>query len=161
MSSTSRHRSNDPSNPSHRRFSGIHLSSKHPWQGSPTSRSARLCRLWRIRCRCNASRDVWCARWFRRAGDEHDCEHPERLWGVCAMKRALWRVQIWDNDPDTMAKVGKRLVEEYAVSVVDINFGCPVKQVTEKAHSGSYLLRDPERCTPSFPNWWKHVRRRL
>ena len=31
------------------------------------------------------------------------------------------------------------------MSVVDINFGCPVKQVTEKAHSGSYLLRDPER----------------
>ncbi len=31
------------------------------------------------------------------------------------------------------------------VSVVDINFGCPVKQVTERAHSGSYLLRHPER----------------
>jgi tRNA-dihydrouridine synthase B len=26
---------------------------------------------------------------------------------------------------------------------VDINFGCPVKQVTQKAHSGSYLLRCP------------------
>ncbi len=76
--------------------------------------------------------------------DEHDCEHPERLWGVRDEARPL-AVQIWDNDPDTMAKVGKRLVEEYAVSVVDINFGCPVKQVTEKAHSGSYLLRDPER----------------
>ncbi len=54
-------------------------------------------------------------------------------------------VQIWDNDPDTMAKVGIRLKEEYQVSVVDINFGCPVKQVTEKAHSGSYLLRYPDR----------------
>jgi tRNA-dihydrouridine synthase B len=31
------------------------------------------------------------------------------------------------------------------VSVVDINFGCPVKQVTDRAHSGSYLLRAPER----------------
>ena len=29
--------------------------------------------------------------------------------------------------------------------MVDINFGCPVKQVTEKAHSGSYLLRSPDR----------------
>ena len=28
--------------------------------------------------------------------------------------------------------------------MVDINFGCPVKQVTEKAKSGSYLLRYPE-----------------
>jgi tRNA-dihydrouridine synthase B len=76
--------------------------------------------------------------------DEHDCEHPERLWGVRDEARPL-AVQIWDNDPDIMAKVGKRLVEEYQVSVVDINFGCPVKQVTEKAHSGSYLLRDPDR----------------
>ena len=31
------------------------------------------------------------------------------------------------------------------MSVVDINFGCPVRDVTEKAHSGSYLLRYPER----------------
>ncbi|MGI9474428.1 MAG: tRNA dihydrouridine synthase, partial [Rubripirellula sp.] len=52
---------------------------------------------------------------------------------------------IWDNDPETMAKVGRRLTSEYRVSVVDINFGCPVRQVTEKAHSGSYLLREPQR----------------
>jgi tRNA-dihydrouridine synthase B len=76
--------------------------------------------------------------------DEHDCEHPDRLWGIKDEPRPL-AVQIWDNDPETMAKVGRRLVEEYQVSVVDINFGCPVKQVTEKAHSGSYLLRDPDR----------------
>jgi tRNA-dihydrouridine synthase B len=54
-------------------------------------------------------------------------------------------VQIWDNDPETLAKVGSRLAQEYGVSIVDINFGCPVKQVTEKAHSGSYLLRFPDR----------------
>lgn len=76
--------------------------------------------------------------------DEHDCEHPDRLWGVASEARPL-AVQIWDNDPHTMSKVGKRLAEEYQVSVVDINFGCPVKQVTEKAHSGSYLLRQPDR----------------
>lgn len=76
--------------------------------------------------------------------DEHDAEHPDRLWGVADEPRPL-AVQIWDNDPETMAKVGKRLVEEYQVSVVDINFGCPVRQVTQKAHSGSYLLREPQR----------------
>ena len=76
--------------------------------------------------------------------DEHEAEHPDRLWGVAEEPRPL-AVQIWDNDPETMAKVGKRLVEEYRVSIVDINFGCPVKQVTEKAHSGSYLLREPSR----------------
>ena len=74
--------------------------------------------------------------------DEHEAEHPDRLWGVKDEFRPL-AVQIWDNEPETMAKVGRRLVEEYGVSVVDINFGCPVKQVTERAKSGSYLLEHP------------------
>ncbi len=76
--------------------------------------------------------------------DEHEAEHPDRLWGIKEEARPL-AVQIWDNDPETMAKVGRRLVEEYQVSVVDINFGCPVRQVTQRAHSGSYLLREPQR----------------
>lgn len=76
--------------------------------------------------------------------DENTAEHPDRLWGVAEEPRPL-AVQIWDNDPETMAKVGRRLAQEYRVSVVDINFGCPVRQVTERAHSGSYLLRDPAR----------------
>ncbi|QDV14774.1 putative tRNA-dihydrouridine synthase [Rosistilla oblonga] len=75
--------------------------------------------------------------------DENEAEHPDRLWGVREEARPL-AVQIWDNQPDVMAKVGKRLVDDYQVSVVDINFGCPVKQVTEKAHSGSYLLKHPK-----------------
>lgn len=76
--------------------------------------------------------------------DEHEAEHPDRLWGVQDEPRPL-AVQIWDNQPETMAKVGERLANEYEVSVVDINFGCPVRQVTQKAHSGSYLLSQPER----------------
>jgi tRNA-dihydrouridine synthase B len=76
--------------------------------------------------------------------DEHEAEHPDRLWGVADEPRPL-AVQMWDNDPDTLARVGKCLASEFKVSVVDINFGCPVKQVTQKAHSGSYLLRWPDR----------------
>ncbi len=76
--------------------------------------------------------------------DENEAEHPDRLWGVREEARPL-AVQIWDNQPDTMAKVGKRLAEDYRVSVVDINFGCPVKQVTQRAKSGSYLLSEPDR----------------
>jgi tRNA-dihydrouridine synthase B len=76
--------------------------------------------------------------------DEEKAEHPDRLWGVVDEPRPL-SVQIWDNEPATLAKVGARLAHEYRVSVVDINFGCPVKDVTEKAHSGSYLLKDPDR----------------
>ncbi len=76
--------------------------------------------------------------------DQQKAEHPERLWGVREEPRPL-SVQIWDNDPDMLAQVGARLAHEYHVSVVDINFGCPVRQVTEKAHSGSYLLKHPDR----------------
>jgi tRNA-dihydrouridine synthase B len=76
--------------------------------------------------------------------DKQQAEHPDRLWGVKDECRPL-AVQIWDNQPETLATVGRRLVEEYGVSVVDVNFGCPVKQVTERAHSGSYLLQWPER----------------
>ncbi len=76
--------------------------------------------------------------------DEQEATHPDRLWGVVDEPRPL-AVQIWDNDPPTLAKVGARLASEYGVSVVDINFGCPVRQVTQKAHSGSYLLSQPER----------------
>jgi tRNA-dihydrouridine synthase B len=71
-------------------------------------------------------------------------EHPDRLWGVREEPRPL-AVQMWDNDPDNLAQVGRRLAKDFQVSVVDLNFGCPVRQVTVKAHSGSWLLRDPER----------------
>ena len=76
--------------------------------------------------------------------DQREAEHPDRLWGILDEPRPL-AVQIWDNDPETLAKVGARLAHECRVSVVDINFGCPVRQVSEKAHSGAYLLRDPAR----------------
>jgi tRNA-dihydrouridine synthase B len=69
---------------------------------------------------------------------------PERLYGVLTEPRPL-AVQIWDNDPDHLAAVGHRLAHMYRVSVVDINFGCPVRDVAEKAQSGSYLLRWPDR----------------
>jgi tRNA-dihydrouridine synthase B len=76
--------------------------------------------------------------------EEHRDKFPERLWGVKEEARPL-AVQIWDNDPAALAAVGARLAHEFRVSIVDINFGCPVKKVTEGAKSGSYLLRWPDR----------------
>ncbi|MEX0642044.1 MAG: tRNA dihydrouridine synthase DusB [Pirellulales bacterium] len=75
--------------------------------------------------------------------EKEEDDLPDRLWGVMDEARPL-AVQIWDNDPATLAEVGAKLAHQFKVSVVDINFGCPVKQVTEKAHSGSYLLRYPD-----------------
>ena len=76
--------------------------------------------------------------------DARSQEIPGRLWGVREEPRPL-AVQIWDNDPGVLAAVGARLARELEASVIDINFGCPVKRVAEKAESGSYLLRFPER----------------
>lgn len=75
--------------------------------------------------------------------DRERQEYPDRLWGVKDEVRPL-AVQIWDNDPDTLAQVGRRLVDDFKVSIVDINFGCPVRQVTQRAKSGSYLLKHPD-----------------
>jgi len=66
----------------------------------------------------------------------------ERLWGVKEEPRPL-AVQMWDNDPETLAWACRKLAFEYQVSVVDLNFGCPVRKVSEKAESGSHLLRFP------------------
>jgi tRNA-dihydrouridine synthase B len=70
--------------------------------------------------------------------------HPDRLWGIAEEPRPL-AVQIWDNDPQQLAAVGARMAREFQASVVDINFGCPVRAVAINAQSGSYLLRFPER----------------
>ncbi|MEE2989750.1 MAG: tRNA dihydrouridine synthase DusB [Planctomycetota bacterium] len=75
--------------------------------------------------------------------DQVKAEHPERLWGVRDEPGPL-AVQIWDNDPDALAQVGSRLAKDYGVSVVDINFGCPVKRITERTKSGSFLLGQPD-----------------
>lgn len=69
---------------------------------------------------------------------------PRRLWGIDREPRPL-AVQLWDNDPGALAAVGRRLVRQFGVSVVDLNFGCPVRAVSQKAHSGSYLLQYPDR----------------
>jgi tRNA-dihydrouridine synthase B len=76
--------------------------------------------------------------------DARGADPPDRLWGIKDEPRPL-AVQIWDNDPDKLAAVGRRLAHEFRASVVDLNFGCPVRDVSEKAKSGSYLLRYPDR----------------
>lgn len=76
--------------------------------------------------------------------DARDRGYPDRLWGVRDEPRPL-AVQIWDNDPGRLSEVASRLVSELQPSVIDINFGCPARNIAQKAESGSYLLRHPER----------------
>ncbi|MDR0610197.1 MAG: tRNA-dihydrouridine synthase, partial [Planctomycetaceae bacterium] len=71
-------------------------------------------------------------------------ELPSRLWGVQDEPRPL-AVQIWDNHPDTLSQLAQRLALEFKVSVIDLNFGCPAKQIAGRSGSGSFLLQFPDR----------------
>ncbi|MDR2170473.1 MAG: tRNA-dihydrouridine synthase [Planctomycetaceae bacterium] len=70
-------------------------------------------------------------------------DYPSRLWGVCGESGVT--VQIWDNSSDTLSEFAGRLVNDFHVSGIDLNFGCPARQIAGKSASGSYLLRFPER----------------
>ncbi len=54
-------------------------------------------------------------------------------------------IQLFGSNPQTIAKAAKILVEKYPVPVIDINMGCPVPKVAQRANSGSALLKDPEK----------------
>jgi tRNA-dihydrouridine synthase B len=83
------------------------------------------------------------ARGFREM-DVRRGEVPERLWGLADEPRPL-AVQIWDNDAGLLAEMGLRLVREFGATIIDINFGCPAPDVSQKAQSGAYLLQFPDR----------------
>ncbi|MFT4967250.1 MAG: tRNA-dihydrouridine synthase B [Candidatus Deianiraeaceae bacterium] len=51
-------------------------------------------------------------------------------------------VQLAGCDPDVMAEAAK-LNEDLGADVIDINFGCPVKKVTN-GHAGSAMMRTPD-----------------
>lgn len=52
-------------------------------------------------------------------------------------------LQLFGNDPETMAEAAEYLTEHTDCDIIDINMGCPVTKVL-KAHAGSYLMAHPE-----------------
>src|SRR6185312_7081492 len=54
----------------------------------------------------------------------------------------LMVIQLVGRDPEFIAK-GARLAAEAGAQIIDLNFGCPAKEVTGVA-SGSALMRDPD-----------------
>ena len=76
--------------------------------------------------------------------EQREMEPPSRLWGIREESRPL-AIQIWDNDSDTLAHLAQKLAFDFKVSTVDLNFGCPAKQIAGKSASGSFLLQFPER----------------
>ena len=69
-------------------------------------------------------------------------DYPDRLWGV-QTSRGRWPCRFGTTIRKRLPRSARSWPTSLKVSVVDINFGCPVKQVTEKAHSGSYLAAMP------------------
>lgn len=53
--------------------------------------------------------------------------------------------QIFGGDPVTMAESAKYIYEKMKPDIIDINMGCPVPKVSERAHAGSALLKDKEK----------------
>ena len=52
-------------------------------------------------------------------------------------------LQLFGSDPSTMAEAAEYLTENTPCDIIDINMGCPVTKVV-KAHSGSWLMTDPD-----------------
>ena len=52
-------------------------------------------------------------------------------------------VQLFGSDPEIMGEIAKR-VEELPFDIIDVNMGCPVPKVAERANAGSALLKDKE-----------------
>jgi len=69
---------------------------------------------------------------------------PSRLWGVRDEARPL-AVQIWDNQPETLAYFAEMLARDYRPSVIDLNFGCPAPAIAKNSASGSWLLKTPDK----------------
>ncbi|WP_312143988.1 tRNA dihydrouridine synthase DusB [Brevundimonas sp.] len=53
-------------------------------------------------------------------------------------------IQLVGGDPEAMAE-GARMAEKAGADIIDLNFGCPAKEVTGAA-CGSALMRTPERA---------------
>ena len=49
-------------------------------------------------------------------------------------------VQIFGGNPNSMAKAAKYICDNYKVSFIDINMGCPVPKVALRSQAGSSLM---------------------
>lgn len=68
----------------------------------------------------------------------------EMLKGIDTLKIPV-AVQIFGADPKIMATASKILIDLYKIPIIDINMGCPVPKVANRAKAGSALLKDPVR----------------
>ncbi|MEM6534888.1 MAG: tRNA dihydrouridine synthase DusB [Pseudomonadota bacterium] len=77
------------------------------------------------------------------AGEALTQERPDVIRRTCRHDGdGPWIVQLAARNPEHM-KAASRLLSDLGVDVIDINMGCPSRQVTG-GRSGSALMREPE-----------------
>lgn len=77
------------------------------------------------------------------AGESLVAARPDVVRRTCRHEgKGQWIVQLAARRPEDMFN-GARLLQETGVDVIDINMGCPSRQVTG-GNSGSALMREPE-----------------
>ena len=55
-------------------------------------------------------------------------------------------IQLFGGNSESMGKAAKFICDNYNVSFIDINMGCPVPKVAVRSLAGSSLLKDPRRA---------------
>lgn len=53
-------------------------------------------------------------------------------------------MQIFGGDIDSLVQAAIYIDQHSDADIIDINMGCPVNKVAQKAHAGSALLKDPD-----------------
>ena len=77
------------------------------------------------------------------AGEALAAARPDVVRKTCRHEgRGLWVVQLAGRRPEDMQR-GAEILVDAGVDVIDINMGCPSRQVTG-GNSGSALMREPE-----------------
>jgi len=77
------------------------------------------------------------------AGEGLAAQRADMVRKTCRHEgRGLWIVQLAGRRPSDM-KLGAELLVDLGVDVIDINMGCPSRQVTG-GNSGSALMREPD-----------------
>ncbi len=86
--------------------------------------------------------------------------HNARTFDMCRIFEDEHPVslQLFGNDPETMAEAAEYLTEHTSCDIIDINMGCPVPKVL-KAHAGSYLMAHPEEAFAAMKAVVTHTNR--
>ena len=71
-------------------------------------------------------------------------QKQKSYWLVCQGEHP-YAQQIFGSDIDTMVEAAKYVDQNTDCDIIDINMGCPVPKVAQRAQAGAALLKDPDK----------------